>query len=149
MITLAETEVAFLKNYKSGKRSLRQYNRANALLLLHKGKSAAEIAEFLDMDRITVWRIGKRYLENGLHNALNDDPRPGQPRKYDTARHAEIMALACSAPPAGRLRWTIRLLTEELRKRPGLETVSTESVRLVLKKTRLSPGAGACGVSRP
>lgn len=148
MITLAETEVAFLNKFKSGKRSLRQYNRANALLLLHKGKSAAVIAEFLDMDRITVWRIGKRYLEKGLQQALTDDPRPGQPRKYDTAQHAEIMALACSAPPAGRRRWTIWLLTDELRKRPGLETLNAESVRLVLKKTPLSPGAGACGVSR-
>ena len=71
---------------------------------------------------------------------MKEKPRPGQPPKY-TARHeAEIVALACSDSPAGTKRWSLSLLVEELQKSDDFESISRESVRLILKKTRQNHG---------
>ena len=85
-------------------------------------------------------RIRKRYLDEGLQSALVDKQRPGQPEKYTERHVAEIMALACTQPPDGRKRWSLTLLTEELRKKQGFETINRESIRLILKKAKLNPG---------
>ena len=85
-------------------------------------------------------RIKKRYVEEGLQSALSDKPRPGQPIKYTEKHAAEIIAQACTTPPDGRKRWSLVLLTEELRKKEGFETINKESIRLILKKAKLNPG---------
>ena|SRR5665647_374078 len=139
-IKLKKSELLYLESYKSSKRSLREYNRANILLLLHKGKRIMDIADFLNVDRITIWRTKKRYLEQGVKNALEEDARTGQPPKYVTDHHAELAALACGPCPAGRIRWTVRLLTSELNNKQGFETINRESVRLALKKMNVSLG---------
>jgi putative transposase len=140
-IKLKKSELTYLDSYKiSGKLSLREYNRLNILILLHKGKRINEIADFLNVDRITVWRIKNRYLKFGIEKALEEDKRPGQPVKYATDQQAELAALACGPSPRGRRRWTIRLLTEELKKKPGFETINRESVRVTLKKMNVSLG---------
>jgi hypothetical protein len=66
---------------------------------------------------------------------LADAPRPGAPRHYQTDQEAEVVALACSQPPAGRKRWTLQLLTEAARQRPTLQKISVETIRRFLKKT--------------
>jgi transposase len=137
---LTKSELNYLDLYKLKKRSLREYNRLNILLLLNKGKRPGEIEEFLNVDRITIWRTRKKYLEHGVEKALEEDERPGQPVKYTTDQHAELAALACGPCPSGRRRWTVRLLTEELKKQKGFETINRESVRLVLKKMNVSLG---------
>jgi putative transposase len=140
-IKLRKSELAYLDSYKiSGKLSLREYNRLNILLLLHNGKRVSEISDFLNVDRITVWRIKNRYLKYGIEKALQEDKRPGQPVKYATDHQAELSALACRPCPGGRRRWTIRLLTAELKKKPGFETINRESVRVTLKKMNVSLG---------
>ncbi len=140
-IKLKKSELVYLESYKiNGKLSLREYNRLNILLLLNKGKRTNEIEDFLNVDRITIWRIKNRYLKYGVEKALEEDKRPGQPVKYATDHQAELSALACSPCPAGRRRWTIRLLTEQLNKQPGFETINRESVRLALKKMNVSLG---------
>ena len=140
-ITLTESDLTYLKLYKnSGPLSLRQYNRLNILMLLHRGKKSIEIEDFLGVDRVTIWRTKKKFLEQGLQKALQEDQRSGQPVKYTTDQQAVLSAMACGPCPAGRRRWTIRLLTDECRKRPGLETISRESVRLMLKKMHVSLG---------
>jgi putative transposase len=140
-IKLKKSELAYLDSYKiSGKLSLREYNRLNILLLLHKGKRINEISDFLNVDRITVWRTKTRYLKYGIEKALEEDKRPGQPVKYATDHQAELSVLACGPCPIGRRRWTIRLLTEELKKKPGFETINRESVRGALKKMNVSLG---------
>ena len=139
-IKLSESDLAYLQSYKAGKRSLREYNRLNILLLLDKGKKTGEIEDFLGIDRITIWRVKKKYLEQGVEKALEEEARMGQPVKYSTDQHAELAALACGPCPAGRRRWTVRLLTEELKKKKGFETVNRESVRLGLKKMHVSLG---------
>ena len=63
-----------------------------------------------------------------------------QPKKYDEKKRVEIVAFACTKAPEGRKRWTVRLLAEELSKQKGFETVNRETIRLVLKKTKLNLG---------
>lgn len=139
-ISLTPSEIRFLREYKSGHRSERQYNRVNILLLLHKGKKDAEIEDFLEVERTTIWRIRQRYLEGGVEQALEERPRSGQPTKYGNREKAEVIAVACSSPPEGRARWTLALLTDHLKEKRGLSTINRESVRLILKKTNVSLG---------
>jgi transposase len=140
-ITLTGTDLAYLEAFKrEGKKSIREFNRLNILLLLHKGKKTSEIEEFLNVDRITIWRTKKKYLESGVELALREDQRPGQPVRYTTDHHAELAAMACGPCPEGRKRWTVRLLTKELKKKPELQKISRESVRLALKKMNVSLG---------
>ena len=119
---------------------MREYNRINILLLLHRGKKVTEIEEFLSVNRGTIWRTKKKYLEHGVKKALQEEDRPGQPLKYTTGHEAELTAMACSPCPQGRRRWTVRLLTEALKGTPGFETINRESVRLALKKMNVSHG---------
>lgn len=140
-IKLNKKELKFLESQKvSGKLSLRKFNRINILLLLNKGKKNSEIEDFLGVDRITIWRTKTRLVEQGVENALEEDERPGQPIKYGTNHETELAALACGSCPSGRKRWTIRLLTEKLKEKPGFETINRESVRLALKKMNVSLG---------
>ena len=108
--------------------------RANVLLAANRGEKDTRIAALLQTHRQTVWRIKKAYIEEGLESALKDKPRPGQPKKYVIKHETEIAALACTSPPAGRKKWTLQLLQEELRTKKGFETINRESIRLILKK---------------
>ena len=138
---LSRSEIVFLRAFKSsGKRSQREYDRANILLLLYKGKKDAEIVDFLEVERTTVWRTRRRYLEEGLEKSLQEKHRSGQPRKYGPKQEAEIIALACSDPPEGRARWSLELLTEKLSQQKGLGSINRETIRLMLKKTNVSLG---------
>ncbi len=125
---------------KKGTKKARAIARANVLLLVDDGYSSKSISETTRVHRQSIWRIKKRYLEEGLESALEEKPRSGQPRKYTEKHEAEIIALACTTPPKGRKRWSLVLLTKELVKKKGFETINRESIRLVLKKAGLSPG---------
>ena len=126
--------------FKKGLMSKREYDRANVLLLLHKGKNDTEISDFLDIDRTKIWRLRTKYLLEGLEKALSEEPRSGQPVKYTTDSEAQIIALACSGPPEGRAKWTLELLAENLKLKEGFSTVNKESIRLILKKTKVNLG---------
>lgn len=140
-VKLRPSELAFLRSFKStGKRSQREYDRVNILLSLHKGKKDAEIVDFLEVERTTIWRTRSRYLQEGVEKALQEKERSGQPNKYGAKQEAEIIALACSDPPAGRARWTLELLTEKVSLHKGLESINRETIRLILKKTNVSLG---------
>ena len=126
---------------KKGKRqSIRVVNRARSLLLLHQGKRETAIAEYLGIERKTVWRTKKRYVNEGLEAALSERPRSGQPRKYTERDQAVLVAVACTNAPEGRKRWTVRLLMERMRSDEGCPTMNRETVRLVLKKTKQNLG---------
>jgi transposase len=140
-IKLTSKQIKFLRKYKKTEhRSLREFNRVNILLLLHKGKKEADIADFLDIERTTIWRTKQKYLENGVKEALQEKKRSGQPVKYKDNQKAEIIATACSKAPEGRARWTLQLLTNALKKQGGLSSINRESIRLILKKTNVSLG---------
>lgn len=140
-IKLRKKERDFLKEFvKRGTRKAREISRANVLLLADEGYSTKEISKITRVHRQSIWRIKKRYVAGGLQKALKEEPRPGQPKKYTEKHEAEVIAMACTSPPKGRKRWTIRLLMEEARKKPGFRTINRESIRLILKKARLSLG---------
>ena len=140
-IKLTEKEIEYLSAFvKKGRKSTRELTRARVLLLVNQGRTEMKIKDILGISRATVSNIKKRYREEGLQSALTDKPRPGQPKKYTERHEAEIIARACTKSPDGRKRWSLTLLTEELRKKEGFETINRESVRLVLKKARLSLG---------
>lgn len=140
-IKLTSKEIKFLRKYKKAEgRSMREYNRANILLLLHKGRKESDIADFLDTERTTIWRTKQKYLEEGIKEALQERERSGQPVKYHDHQKAEVIATACSKSPEGRSRWTLKLLTDTLKKQTGLSTINRETIRLILKKTNVSLG---------
>lgn len=140
-IKLKPKEVTFLKQFtRKGQKSARALKRANILLLLDKEETGDSIAEKLNVHRDTVYNVKSKYLKEGLDVALSEKQRPGQPIKYDKKKKAEIIAYACTDPPGGRKRWTVRLLTEELKTKKGFKTINRETIRLVLKKTIPSHG---------
>lgn len=142
-LKLTPKDIRFLDNFKhdGARRSVRQLNRANILLLLHKKKVEKDIAEFLGVERTTVWRTKKRYLAKGVRFALEEDPRSGQPKKYTMDHQTELVALACSTSPEGAGHWTLELLTRAMRNTvKGCKTINRETIRLMLKKTNVSLG---------
>ena len=140
-IELEEEEIKYLRNFvKKGNRDARELTRARFLLLANKNRSDVDIVEILDVGRNTVGRVKKRYVEDGLQNALEDKPRTGQPIKYTEKHITEIIAQACTTPPEGRKKWTLVLLTEEMKKREEFKTINKESIRLILKKAKLNLG---------
>ena len=102
----------------------------------------ARIAEAVEIDVTTVERVRERFVEQGLEAALvrKKQDRPSRERKLDGQAEARLVALACSDPPRGRARWTLRLLADKLVESELVDTVSTETVRQALKKTNSSRG---------
>ena len=100
------------------------------------------IAEAVEVSRATVERVRQRFVEHGLEAALvrKKQARPGRERALDGRAEARLIALACSAPPDGRRAWTMRLLADKLVELEVVGSISDETVRLALKKTRSSPG---------
>lgn len=111
--------------------------------------SSREIAERLNMHDNSVDRIRKRFVLEGEVPALERKLRetPAIPPKIDGRAEAHLIALCCSPPPAGRARWTLQLLGNELTKRGFVTSVCAETVRRTLKKTNSSPGASSAGAS--
>jgi transposase len=146
-VTLLESERDELQKLVSvGKSAAQKLVRARILLLADQAeggpaKSDPEIVESLGCGRASVERIRKRFVEEGLEMALN--PKQSQrvyERKLDGRAEAHLIALACGAPPEGRSRWTLRLLSDRMVVLEHVESVSYETVRRVLKKTSLSLG---------
>jgi len=141
-IKLASRDRRFLEGFRAkGQHSAREVTRAHILLALERGISTPRIQEVLGVSRMVIWRTQSAYQEKGLDYALYDATRPGQPAKYGTDQEAEVVTLACSQPPQGEARWTIRSLTIAARHRPKLEGVNRETIRQILKKTSVNLGA--------
>jgi transposase len=131
----------------SGKRSARTITRARILLMADQAPGGPawhddRIAEALGCGRRTVGRVRQRLVEEGLEAALSHRPqqRPSAAPKLDGAGEARLIALACSQPPDGRDGWTLQLLADKLVELRVVDSVSYETVRRVLKKTRSSRG---------
>lgn len=140
-IKLKKWEREFLGDFiKKGNKKARAIARAHVLLLVDAGLNNKSISLSTKVHRQLIWRTKKRYLAEGLKSALEEKQRLGQPIKYNDKHKAEIIALACTAPPKGRRRWSIQLIVDKIKTRKGLKTINRESVRLILKKTGLSLG---------
>ena len=98
-----------------------------------------EAASVAEVTPRTVINICQYYESGGLESALNDDPRPGQPPKFDDRIKSHIVAMICSEPPDGFDRWTLELIKEEAEKRKITDGISKEAARLILKEHDLKP----------
>jgi hypothetical protein len=146
-VELTEAERAQLRTLVgSGVAPARMLTRARILLKANQGEggpgwSDAAIAGALEVHPTTVARIRRQFTEAGVEAALSRK-RPDRvyARVLDGAAEAHLVAVACSEPPAGRERWTLRLLAAELVRLEVVPTVSYETVRRTLEQTRASPG---------
>jgi transposase len=132
---------------RRGSARARKLTRARILLQADEGLTDEEIATALDVGRATVGRTRQRFVEEGL-GALEEHPRPGGNRKLTAKQEAHLIAVACTPAPTGQKRWTLRLLAAKVVELGFAETMARETVRQVLKKTRLSPGNTSSGVCR-
>ena len=141
MVELTEEERTQLQAIgKKGKVVARRLRRAQLLLLAADGYTDTDIAAALHVGVSTVERIRKRVVEGGVEWALTERPRPGGSPKLQGKDEAFLIATACRTPPSGRTHWTVQLLADRLVEVGVVETISDETMRRTLKKTRLSPG---------
>ena len=141
IVRLTETERQKLQELvRKGENKARVITRARILLLSDQGWEDQKVADALQVGRATVERIRRRAVRESVEIALVDRPRPGSERKLNAKQEAQLVAIACSDPPPGRKRWTIRLLVEEVVKQGVVDRISFETVRRVVKKTMLDPG---------
>ncbi len=122
---------------KKGRVLARRRRTAQMLLKADRrcGWKDQRIAEAFGVSVRTVERIRERFVEEGLEATLNPPRKPRAPQKIDGDVEARLVTLACSAPPEGRQRWTLRLLADKLVELDVVDSISHEAVRLTLKKT--------------
>jgi transposase len=135
----ADERETLLQLVRRGKHSSRKVTRARILLLAADGLTDEQIVASLKTAFATVERTRKRFVEEGL-GCLNERPRRGQARKLSGKQEAHLIAIACSTPPEGRARWTLRLLADKVVELDFASSIARETVRQVLKKTNSSPG---------
>jgi transposase len=131
----------------SGKRSARTLTRAHTLLKADQAEGGpawddARIADAFGCGRRTVERVRQRFVESGLEAALTHKPQdqPSRTPVLDGAAEARLIAVACSEPPDERAAWTLKLLADKLVELEVVGSVSRDTVRRALKKTRSSRG---------
>ena len=135
----ADERETLQKLVRRGKHSSRKVTRARILLLASDGSTDEQIVSALSCGINTVERTRCRFVEESL-GCLNERPRRGQARKLTGKQEAHLVAIACSTPPAGRARWTLRLLADRVVKLCFSSSIARETVRQVLKKTNSSRG---------
>ena len=147
VVRLSEEERAALRTLISrGDAPARVQMHARILLKANRGEAGSEwtddaISTALEVDPTTVARVRKLYVTEGLEAALHRKaPDRVYRRKLDGEQEARLVAVACSEPPTGHKRWTLRLLADRLVELEVVETVSYETVRQTLKQTGSSRG---------
>ena len=145
VVTLTEEERIYLeKLVQKGKVSGFRIRHAQILLKLdavpeNKGWTGERIAQAYSSNPVSVSLIAKRFVEEGLESALSRKPQENRYRKVDGEVEAKVIALACSNPPEGRERWTVRLLRDEV-VRLEIADIERGSVNNILKKMNSSRG---------
>ncbi len=143
VVTLEAVEREGLtKLVSAGKAAARKLTHARVLLMTDASPGAPartdeDVAEALSVSVKTVERVRQRFVEQGSDAALAPArSKRVYARKLDGQQEAKLIALACSAPPAGKRRWTLRLLADEVVEMSiGVDSLSHETVRQTLKKT--------------
>ena len=126
-----------------GSIKVRTYKRAQVLLLADENQTGGGqpdelIGKQVKLSLPTIQRIRRRYVEEGLEGALYEKPRSGAPKTFKGKETAQITALACSNPPEGYGRWTLRLLADKMVELEHVDHISYGTVNRVLKKMNLS-----------
>ena len=142
-VTLDADERVMLERLVAvGKGAARRLTHARILLLADtaagQGRSDADVVAALGTSVRTVERVRQRLVTEGLQAALHPRPQPPRPAKVKIKGDVEqqLIRLACSDAPEGRCHWTLQLLADELVALGLAKSVSTETVRQALKKTR-------------
>jgi transposase len=139
-VELIETERAQLTAMLSGgKHAARKLKRAQILLAADAGVSDQMIAASVSVGGSTVYRTKRRFVEGNLELALSEETRAGAPRKLSGKETALLVATACSSPPRGRKRWTLKLLAGAMVSLTEHEGLSYETVRRRLAEDDLKP----------
>lgn len=120
------------------------YKRLHAQILLKAdisedgpGWKDIKIADAFNISIRTVERVRERLVEFGLEAAINHAAiGKSRPHRLDGEKEAYLIALSCSDPPDGRSRWTLRLLANKMIELKHVDSLSPETVRKVLKKTK-------------
>ena len=147
----AEERAQLLALVNTGQAAAAKLLHARILLKADSGTDSrrwtdAEIAEALDTSASTAHRVRQAWVEWGLETALSRQrPAGRQYRKLDGVQEAQLIAVACSPPPEGRARWTLKLLADKLVALDIVETINPECVRTTLKKTSLNRGSSGSG----
>ena len=143
----AEQRHSLKRLLAAGKTSTWKLTRARILLKADAGElgpayTDEQIKEAVEVSGSTIERTRKTFVLEGLTSALNHKERSGagMPKKFDGQTEARLIALACSPPPEGAARWTLRLLAERMVELRHVSCVSHETIRRMLKKTNLSLG---------
>src|SRR5947209_12831496 len=147
-VTLTADERDYLTTLiAAGKAAAQKLAHARILLKADQadggpGWTDDRIADAVEVSTDTVGRVRQRFVEGGLDAALARKPqaRPSRERKLDGRAEARLIALACSAPPDGRKRWTLTLLADRLVELDVVDAVGRETVRQTLQKTPSSRG---------
>ncbi len=145
VVALTEEERESLdKMVQKGKVSGFRMRHAQILLKLddtpdNKDWTGEKIAQAYRSNPVSVSHIAKRFVEEGLESALSRKPQENRSRKVDGEVEAKVVALACTKPPEGYERWTVRLLRDEV-VRLEIADIERSSVNSILKKTNLSRG---------
>ena len=146
-LTLSQADHDYLKDLLAkGSHPARLFKRATALLELHRGETLQATAETLSVTPTTVAAWRDRYKREGLL-MLHDKPRSGRPIEISGSERAKVTALACSTPPEGYARWSLRLLADRAVELGYCEHLSHTHAATILKKTTSSPTSNAPGVS--
>jgi transposase len=149
----AEERTALERLISAGKAASRKLAHARILLLadaVHgEGHRDEDIVAALSASPRTIARVRKRFVTEGIEAALDPRPRPARPDKIKIKGDIEqkLIKLACTDPPRGRCHWTLQLLADEMVVLGLVDSISTETVRLALKKTTSSPGSFSHGAS--
>src|SRR5919112_5979932 len=139
-VELSEAERGELQAMlKGGQHAARKLKRAQILLAADGGIRDEDIAASVVVGGSTVYRTKRRFVEGNLERALSEEPRPGGARKLTGPEEALLVATACARPPAGRARWTLKLLAGEIVRLTQHESLSRETVRRRLAENELKP----------
>ncbi len=142
----AEERKELLSMTTSGKAAARKLTHAHILLKSDQAPGGPAwtdecIMEAFGSSASTLRRVRQAFVEEGLDAALTPKKPAGrQYRKLDGAQEARLIAIACGAPPGGRVRWTLNLLADKLVELKIVDSISGECVRTTLKKMNLSHG---------
>jgi len=146
-LTLTEEEFKFLDTLLcKGDLNTRVYKRAFALKKLHSGMTYQSVADLLEVSYTAVFGWAKKYRTEGLE-LLEDKPRSGRPTGISAEDRGKVTALACSSPPAGYQRWSLRLLASHLVELELIDEISHTDVGRILKKMNFSLIEKDTGVS--
>src|SRR5262249_46788313 len=139
-VELSQTERDQLTELLSGgKHQARRLKRAQILLAADAGATDAQIARSIGVGESTVYRTKRRFVIGNLEAALSEEPRRGAERKLTGKEEALLVATACSKPPAGRGRWTLRLLAGEMVRLTEHSNLSRETGSRRLAENHLKP----------